>query len=185
MKKKSVHFFIATLVICCICDVTNSYPKYPECVPGTFHPDPMSCSSYFECVHGQLMRRPCGPGTNWNQGLLTCDWPQNARCQIPPYRQPQPDPYLYQTGVRVPPYPQLQPNPYHTGVQGPPYPQPQPNPYRTGVQGLPYPQPEPTPYQGGIDVRSYPQPQPNSYQPGFQYPHLQSNQTKAAQHFQY
>ncbi|CAI2315754.1 unnamed protein product [Caenorhabditis sp. 36 PRJEB53466] len=39
-----------------------------------FRPNPADCRTYFQCVHSQWMLRDCGPGTQWRQSILGCDY---------------------------------------------------------------------------------------------------------------
>ncbi|KAG8260668.1 peritrophin-1-like [Homalodisca vitripennis] len=52
-----------------------------ECMDGQFSPDPTDCARYYECNHGKLILRDCGPGTYWNPAYNVCDWPYNVDCK--------------------------------------------------------------------------------------------------------
>lgn len=72
-------FFIASFLICIICDLTNSEPA-TSCT-GSFMPDPDDCSKFYQCDRGQPIPLRCAGGLNWNAKINACDWPQNAPCK--------------------------------------------------------------------------------------------------------
>uniref|UniRef100_A0A1I7TEE7 Chitin-binding type-2 domain-containing protein n=1 Tax=Caenorhabditis tropicalis TaxID=1561998 RepID=A0A1I7TEE7_9PELO len=39
-----------------------------------YKPNPQNCRTYFQCVHGKWQLRDCGPGTQWVQSILGCDY---------------------------------------------------------------------------------------------------------------
>lgn len=41
------------------------------------------CKSFYMCDHCKATRKPCPRGLAWNQGLTTCDWPENVKgCKV-------------------------------------------------------------------------------------------------------
>ena len=40
-------------------------------------------SSFYMCDHCKASKKPCPKGLAWNQGLTTCDWPENVKgCKV-------------------------------------------------------------------------------------------------------
>jgi len=58
----------------------------PTCPFGKvmFFPDVRDCTKYWQCGNGIAYHMQCGPGTNWNPTVWTCDYPQNAGCTAKP-----------------------------------------------------------------------------------------------------
>ncbi|XP_045508125.1 probable chitinase 10 [Colias croceus] len=55
----------------------NGCPKnysYEMLLP---HPN---CEKYYQCVHGDIVARPCAKGTHFSFELQRCDWPEIAKC---------------------------------------------------------------------------------------------------------
>ncbi|GBP61700.1 Probable chitinase 10 [Eumeta japonica] len=44
-------------------------------------PHESDCSSFYYCVHGELVARECPPGLHFNAVEQVCDWPDNAGCE--------------------------------------------------------------------------------------------------------
>ncbi|GLV44511.1 Chitinase 10 [Carabus blaptoides fortunei] len=53
----------------------------PQCIPGTYEPDPSNCNAYYHCVLGERRKQKCAGELHWNKERLVCDWPAEAKCR--------------------------------------------------------------------------------------------------------
>lgn len=62
----------------------QQFSGFPECNPNivTWHPHPLTCTSYVICYHGNPIERPCAPGLHYNRVMEQCQWPHLAQCDI-------------------------------------------------------------------------------------------------------
>ncbi|XP_057332715.1 uncharacterized protein LOC130672278 [Microplitis mediator] len=49
---------------------------------GVLYPHECVCSKFYTCTNGQLVLSQCPTGLDFNPRLDTCDWPENAKCQL-------------------------------------------------------------------------------------------------------
>lgn len=49
-----------------------------------YHPDPYSCTSFYQCANGVPVKHNCPSGLVYNPNVTpgpVCDWPQNYNCK--------------------------------------------------------------------------------------------------------
>ena len=74
-------------------DNTNDYDNYEYkeydyntesdgCSEGEYSQSSTSCSSFYQCVNGQVQLKQCSEGLHWNSNSNTCDWPEFSNCPI-------------------------------------------------------------------------------------------------------
>lgn len=54
----------------------------PECRPGEVYylPNPYNCETFYQCANGVPVLMPCPAGTEWDDLIQTCNWPDQAQC---------------------------------------------------------------------------------------------------------
>lgn len=60
--------------------VEGQEPEEP-CKHEDLLPNPDSCSTFIQCVHGTGYIMPCPAGLHWHQEKRWCDWPHLANCE--------------------------------------------------------------------------------------------------------
>ncbi|XP_058065693.1 peritrophin-1-like [Anopheles bellator] len=61
---------------------TASCPTVDDPLRPTYLPVPTDCSSYVLCYHGNPIAMKCPTVLQWNKATMTCDSPENAKCQV-------------------------------------------------------------------------------------------------------
>lgn len=142
-----------------ICQYNSFVPT--ECKDQYFA-DPIDCTKFYVCVHGQPMSWSCPSPLHWNEQHKTCDWEYSANCaaannnqhlqqpqqpqqptsQWGPQPSPQPvqqmSPWIQQDHQSLPPQqPQQQINQWGNDHQSPPPQQPQQQIGQWGHQSQP------------------------------------------------
>ncbi|XP_044764344.1 uncharacterized protein LOC123320918 [Coccinella septempunctata] len=66
------------------------YQPQAQCPPGAtgVHPHPYNCSLFLNCANGQTFVMNCGPGTLFNEAMMTCDFDYNVDCNRKGVREP-------------------------------------------------------------------------------------------------
>jgi len=62
---------------------SDEYPSVCDSPTGLF-PHKQSCEKYFHCKDGAAVLRTCPANLHFNPHNFTCDWPENANCQLMP-----------------------------------------------------------------------------------------------------
>lgn len=66
-------------------EATNGCEKVvcPSTEESISLPNPDSCNSFCKCDWGKASWFACPEGLHFNAALQVCDWPDNAKCELP------------------------------------------------------------------------------------------------------
>ncbi|XP_060518419.1 mucin-2-like [Cylas formicarius] len=65
------------------CDnAANVQSSSPTCTSNKveFYPDPQDCSSFYECVNGQISKHRCPDGQSWDPEFVACNFSHEVNC---------------------------------------------------------------------------------------------------------
>nr|CAH0109214.1 unnamed protein product [Daphnia galeata] len=83
MKLSGLLFFIVAIVAGVVLG-QSPLGTCPESdgLQTVYLADSQNCELFYICSGGTPWQQTCSPGLHWNTVVNTCDYPENAKCQI-------------------------------------------------------------------------------------------------------
>ncbi|XP_060518594.1 peritrophin-1 [Cylas formicarius] len=62
--------------------ISTTPASSPTCTSNKveFYPDPQDCSSFYECVNGQISKHRCPDGQSWDPEFVACNFSHEVNC---------------------------------------------------------------------------------------------------------